>query len=81
MRDLITEGVADRVAIRMGAIEYLLTLLRKGSELPIAIDMDKTGIASVQQSLHFLDRLRDHAGRLAGLELVLQLNENLIGAI
>ena len=63
-----------------GRSEYLLTLLRKGGELPIAIDMDKTGIAT-QQSLHFLDRLRDHAARLAGLELVLQLNENLIGAI
>jgi hypothetical protein len=43
--------------------------------------MDKTGIASAQQSLHFFDRLRDHAARLAGLELILQLNENLIGAI
>jgi hypothetical protein len=43
--------------------------------------MDKTGIANTQQSLHFLHRLCDHATRLAGLKLILQLNENLIGAI
>ena len=65
----------------IGRGEYLPTLLRKGNELPIAINMDKTGIASTQESFHFLDRLCDHAARLVGLKLVLQLNENLIGAI
>ena len=43
--------------------------------------MDKTGIANTKQSLQFLDCLGDYAARLAGLELALQLNENLIGAI
>jgi hypothetical protein len=50
-------------------------------ELPIAISMDKTGIANTQQSLQFLDCLGDHAARLVGLELILQLNENLISAV
>ena len=43
----------------------------RGGELPIAIDLDKTGIANTQQSLHFLDRLCDHVARLAGFKLVL----------
>ena len=51
------------------------------SELPIAIGMDKTGIANTKQSLQFLDCLGDYAARPAGLELALQLNENLISAI
>src|SRR5262249_49480853 len=52
----------------------------KGGELPIAIDMDKTGITNTQQYLHFLDCLCDHAERRAALKLLLQLNEYLIGA-
>ena len=51
------------------------------SELPIAIGMDKTGIANAKQSLQFLDCLGNYAARPAGLELALQLNENLISAI
>jgi hypothetical protein len=54
---------------------------RTPSELPIAIGMDKTGIANTKQSLQFLDCLGDYAARPAGLELALQLNENLISAI
>jgi hypothetical protein len=50
-------------------------------KLPIAIVMDKTGIANTKQSLQFLDCLGDYAARPAGLELALQLNENLISAI
>jgi hypothetical protein len=53
---------------------------RAPSELPIAIGMDKTGVASIQHTLKFLNRLGDYAARLVGLELALQLNENFIGA-
>lgn len=49
--------------------------------LPIAICLDKTGIANTQQSPHFLDCLSDHAAWLAAFKLAFQLNENLIGAI
>jgi hypothetical protein len=54
---------------------------RTPSELPIAIDMDKTAIANIQQSLQLLNRLGDYTARLVGLELALQLNENLIGTL
>jgi hypothetical protein len=51
---------------------------RTPSELPIAI---KTAIANIQQSLQLLNRLGDYTARLVGLELALQLNENLIGTL
>jgi hypothetical protein len=41
--------------------------------------MDKTAIANIQQSLQLLNRFGDYTARLVGLELALQLNENLIG--
>jgi hypothetical protein len=53
---------------------------RTPSDLPIAIGMDKTAIANIQQSLQSLNGLGDYTARLVGLELALQLNEDLIGA-
>ena len=41
--------------------------------------IDETSTA--QQTFYFLDRFTDHAERLAGLKLVLQLNECLIGCV
>ena len=41
----------------------------------------EAGAAERQQIFHLLHRVRDHAGRLAGLELALQLDEGMIGAI
>ena len=65
----------------VGAVFSVPGTHRTPSELPIAIGMDKTGIANTKQSRQFLDCLGDYAARLAALELALQLNENLISAI
>ena len=79
VRAQISVSELERVIVLIGRSPRLYA--PKGGELPIAIDMDKTGITNTQQSLHFLDCLCDHAARLAGRKLVLQLNEHLIGAI
>src|SRR5207237_186410 len=43
--------------------------------------VDETGTADSQKSFHLLDRLGDHAVRLAGLKLALELNEGAISAV
>jgi hypothetical protein len=43
--------------------------------------INEIGTADSQKALHLLDRFGDHAVRLAGLKLVLQLNEGVIGDI
>ena len=50
-------------------------------ELPIAIRVDETCVTNSEQLPHFLDSLGNHAVRLAGLKLALELNENAISAV
>src|SRR3984893_16481765 len=53
-----------------------------GGEQVVGIaGIDKIGTAGAQQSFHLLDCLLDHTARLAGLNLVPQLDERLIGVV
>src|SRR5271170_8365128 len=42
---------------------------------------ETSAAAEAQQFLHFLDRPADHAARLAGLELTLNLDKGSVGAV
>src|SRR5436309_1507041 len=63
----------------------LLSLLVPGGRAPyVAVwvpGIDESGTAGAEQSFHLLDCFVDNAARPPGLELPLQFNEGLIGAV